>query len=61
MLELLGIVGTIVALLVLYSMPGAFLNEFEKSCHESIKKRGEEWEEKERLGKELRKFIFNQK
>lgn len=34
-------------------MPSAFLKEFEKSCHESIKKRDTEIEEKEQLYKIL--------
>ena len=55
-LVILGIIGVIIALSVLYSMPSAFLREFEKSCHESIKKRDKEL--KEKLNRELRKWLF---
>ena len=54
----MGIVGIIIGLSVLYSMPSAFLKEFEKSCHETIKKRDKELEEKEKLNRELRKWFF---
>ena len=57
-LILLCIIGVIIALSVLYNIPSAFLKEFEKSCHESIKKRDKEFEEKEKLNKELRKLLF---
>lgn len=57
-LVVLCIIGTIIALSVLYSMPSAFLKEFEKSCHETIKKRDKELEEKEKLNRELRKWFF---
>ena len=58
LLIVLSIVGIIIALAVLYSMPSAFLKEFEKSCHETIKKRDKEFEEREKLNKELRKWLF---
>lgn len=58
LLVILCIVGIIIALSVLYSIPSAFLKEFEKSCHESIKKRDKELEEKEKLNRELRKWLF---
>ena len=57
-LVILSIVGIIIGLSVLYSMPSAFLKEFEKSCHETIKKRDKELEEKEKLNRELRKWFF---
>ena len=57
-LIILSIVGIIIVLSVLYSMPSAFLKEFEKSCHETIKKRDTELEEKEKLNRELRKWFF---
>ena len=59
MLSLLGIIGLLITLSVLYSIWSAFLKEFEKSCHESIKKRDKEFEEK--LNKELRKWLFGGK
>lgn len=57
-LVVLSIIGMIIALYVLYSMPSAFLKEFEKSCHKEIKKRNKELEEKENLFRELRKWLF---
>ena len=51
LLVILCIVGIIIALSVLYSMPSAFLKEFEKSCHESIKKKDKELERKEKLNR----------
>lgn len=57
-LIILGIIGVIIALGVLYSMPSAFLKEFEKSCHEAIQKRDKEIEEREKLNKELKKWLF---
>ena len=57
-LIILGIIAFIISLALLYSMPSAFLNEFEKSSLESIKKRDKELEEKEKLNKELRKWLF---
>lgn len=39
-------------------MPSAFLKEFEKNCHKSIEKGNKEFEEKEKLNKELRKWVF---
>ena len=53
-----SIIGVIITLYVLYSMPTAFLKEFEKSCHESIEKRNKELEEKEKLNRDLRKWLF---
>lgn len=58
MLVLLGIGGVIISLCVLYSMPSAFLKEFERSCHDAIEKRNKEIEEKEELNKALRKWLF---
>ena len=58
LLMVLCVVGIIIALYVLYSMPSAFLKEFEKACHETIKKRDKELEEKEKLNRELRKWLF---
>ena len=57
-LVVLSIVGIIIALSVLYSIPSAFLKKFEKSCYETIKKRDEELEEKAKLNRELRKWFF---
>lgn len=57
-LALLYIILVIISLAVLYSMPGAFLKEFKKSCHKSIEKRDKEFEEKEKLNRELRKWLF---
>ena len=59
-LIVLCIIGVIISLSVLYSIPNAFLKEFEKACHETIKKRDKELEEKEKLNKELRKWLFKQ-
>ena len=56
---LLCIVLIIIALSVLYSMPSAFLKEFEKSCHEAIKKQDEKFEEKEKLNKALKQWLFH--
>ena len=38
-LFILGIIAFIISLALLYSMPSAFLKEFEKNCHEFIKER----------------------
>ena len=57
-LGILGIIAFIISLALLYSMPSAFLKEFEKSCLESIKKRDKELEEKEKINKELRKWLL---
>lgn len=57
-LIVLSIIGILIALYILYSMPRAFLKEFEKSCRETIKKRDEELEEKEKLNRELREHIL---
>lgn len=57
-LIVLCIVGLIIAFYCLYSLPGDFLKEFEKSCCESIEKRNKELEDKEKLYKELRKHLF---
>lgn len=54
----LCIIITIIALFALYSMPSAFLKEFEKSCHETINKRDRDKELKEKLNKEFRKWLF---
>ena len=56
-LIILGVIAFIISLTLLYSIPSAFLKEFEKSCHESIKKRDKDLEE-EKLNKELRKWFF---
>ena len=37
-LIILGIIAFIISLAMLYSMPRAFLKEFEKNCHEFIKR-----------------------
>jgi len=52
---ILGIVGVFIALCVLYSMPAAFIKEFEKQCHERIKERDKEIAESKKLNKELRR------
>lgn len=57
-LVMLCIIGAIIALSVLYNMPSAFLKEFERSCHETIEKRDKELEEKEKLNRELKKWLF---
>ena len=57
-LIVLFIIGVIISLYILYSMPGIFLNEFKKSCNESIKKRDKEFEEKEKLNRELKKWLL---
>ena len=57
-LIILGIIAFIISFALLYSMPSAFLKEFEKSCHEFIKKRDKELEEKEKINKELRKWLL---
>ena len=57
-LIILSIIGLIIVLYVLYDLPNAFLNEFENSCHNTIKKRNKELEEKEKLNRELRKWLF---
>ena len=57
-LIILGIISMIIASGVLYSVPSAFLKEFEKGCHEAIQKRDKEIEEREKLNKELRKLLF---
>ena len=57
-LVVLCIIGVIIALSILYSMTSAFLKEFEKSCYETIKKRDKEIEEKEKLNREFRKWLF---
>lgn len=57
-LIILGIIGSIISLCILYSMPRAFLKQFEKSCHDQILKRDKELEEKEKFNRELRKLLF---
>jgi len=58
LLIILGTIGVIISLAVLYSMPTAFLKEFEKQCHDRIKERDKEIEDKKRLYKELRRWLF---
>ena len=58
-LFVLCIIGIIIALSVLYSMPYYFLKQFEKSCRDSIKKRDKDLERKEDTNKALRKWLFN--
>ncbi len=60
-LIILGIVGVFIALCVLYSMPTAFLKEFEKQCHDRIKERDKEIAEREKINNELRKYFFGGK
>lgn len=57
-LIIISIVGIFISLFVLYSMPKDFLKEFEKSCHETIKKRDKELEEKEKFNKKLKKIFL---
>ena len=57
-LIILGIIAFIISLAMLYSIPSAFLKDFEKNCHEFIKKRDKELEEKEKINKELRKWLL---
>ncbi len=58
LLIILCTIGMIISLVVLYSMPTAILKEFEKQCHDRIKERDKEIEGKERLYKELRRWLF---
>ena len=58
LLVLFSILALIVVLYIWYSFPSAFLKEFEKSCYKAIKKRDKELEEKEKLNRELRKWLF---
>lgn len=57
-LVVISIIGILITLCILYSMPSAFLKEFEKSCHEVVKKRDKELEEKGELNKEFRKWLL---
>lgn len=57
-LIILSTIGVFIGLAVLYSMPAAFLKEFEKQCYEQVKKRDVELEQKEKLNSELRKWLF---
>lgn len=61
LLAILGIVATIGGLSVFYNMPNDFLKEFEKSCRAEIKKRDKEFEEREKMNKELKKWLFGGK
>lgn len=60
-LVVLCIIVVVITLGVLYSMPSAFLKEFEKSFHEAINKRDEEFEKRQILNRELRKWFFGSK
>lgn len=57
-LIIFSIIGLIISYSVLCSMTGDFLKAFEKSCKESIRKRDEELDEKEKMNKELRRWLF---
>lgn len=57
-LVVISIIGILITLCILYSMPSAFLKEFEKSYHEVVKKRDKELEEKGELNKEFRKWLL---
>lgn len=57
-LFIFSIIGLIISYCVLCSMPGDFLKAFEESCKESIRKRDEELDEKEKMNKELRRWLF---
>lgn len=54
----LCIIGLVIVLYAAYRMPGDFLNEFKRSCYEAIDRRDREFEEKEKLNKELKKWLF---
>ena len=57
-LIIFSIIGLIISYSVLCSMPGDFLKSFEESCKESIHKRDEELDKKEKMNKELRRWLF---
>lgn len=57
-LILVSIIFAIFSLCVLYSMPGAFLKQFEDSCKKAIKERDRKLEENEKLKRELIKYFF---
>ena len=57
-LTILCVVIGVCALVVLFRMPSEFLNEFESSCAESIQRRNKEFEEKEKMNRELKNWIF---
>lgn len=57
-LIIISIIGLIISYSILCSMPRDFLKAFEESCKESIRKRDEELEEKLKLNKELKKWLF---
>ena len=51
-LVIVGVVFCFIGLKVLSDMPGDFLRSFEESCKESIKKRDEEFEKREKFYKD---------
>ena len=57
-LIIFSIIVLIISYSVLCSMPGDFLKAFEKRCKESIRKRDEELDDKEKMNKELRRWLF---
>lgn len=57
-LIIFSIIGLIISYSVLCSMPGDLLKVFEESCKESIHKRDEELDKKEKMNKELRRWLF---
>lgn len=57
-LIIFSIIGLIISYSILCSMPRDFLKVFEESCKESIHKRDEELDKKEKMNKELRRWLF---
>lgn len=57
-ISLLCVIVVIISLCALGCILGGFLSEFKKSCHKSIEKRNKEIDDKEKLNRELRKWLF---
>ena len=58
LLGVLILIGFIIVMYVLAVYPTTFLNEFEKSCRETINKKDKELEETEKFNKELKNLLF---
>lgn len=60
MLIIIGILGCIISFGISHRIPGVFLKEFKNGCYKSLKKKDNEFEEREKLNKELRKWFFSE-